>query len=77
MKAAVDGLIKIGQVEDGEIGMGWVEQDVVNILRNIYEVVDNMDVVQMDIGVLEDGIYHPDMLGLEFKHQIMAKIRGG
>ena len=73
IKAAVDGLIKIGQAEDYEIGMGWVKKDTVSIVRNTDEVVDKMDVIQMDIGVLEDGIYHQNMLGLEFKHHVMAK----
>ena len=27
----------------------------------------------MDVGALEDGIYHPNILGLSFKHLIMAK----
>ena len=48
-----------------------------NIVRNTYQVVEKMDVIQMDIGVLEDGIYHPNILGLEIKYLIMAKDRRG
>ena len=44
-----------------------------NVVRNIDQIVENMDVHQMDIGALEDGIYHPHMLVLDNKYQVMAK----
>ena len=44
-----------------------------NVVRNTDQIVENMDVHQMNIGALKDGIYHPTMLGLENKHQVMAK----
>ena len=44
-----------------------------NVVRNTDQIVENMDVHQMNIGALKDGIHHPNMLGLENKHQFMAK----
>ena len=44
-----------------------------NVVRNTDQIVENMDVHQMNIGALKDGIHHQNMLGLENKHEVMAK----